>query len=80
MTGMLTPEVRETILGRAEVRQVFREAKVGTMAAVMFTEGKSHPAKCGHRDGVGWCTRKTAPIRVQGRRKEDAQGYECGIG
>ena len=41
MEGMLEPEYREIVLGRAEVRATFRVPKVGTVAGCYVTEGKS---------------------------------------
>mgnify|MGYP006073247025 CR=1 FL=1 len=83
LSGMLSPELRETIVGIAEVREVFRSPKLGQIAGCMVTEGTVHRSK---------------PIRVlrdnvviyQGeleslRRHKDAvadvrNGIECGIG
>lgn len=82
MSGLLSPEHRETILGIAEVRQVFRSSKFGAAAGCMAIEGVLH---------------RNRPIRVlrnnvvvfQGeleslrRFKEDVaevrNGMECGI-
>jgi translation initiation factor IF-2 len=49
LTGMLAPEMREEILGIAEVRDVFRSPKFGQIAGCMVTEGtvyRSGPSAC----------------------------------
>ncbi|WP_297527882.1 translation initiation factor IF-2 [Thiohalobacter sp.] len=83
ISGMLSPEVREEIIGLAEVRDVFRSSKLGAIAGCMVVEG---------------VVRRNAPIRVlrdnvvifEGeleslrRHKDDVNevraGTECGIG
>jgi len=40
MVGMLEPEFKEVVIGRAEVRQLFKVSKVGTIAGCYITEGK----------------------------------------
>src|SRR5438876_670464 len=40
LSGMLAPEIRETLLGRAQVRQLFPITKVGTIFGCAVTEGK----------------------------------------
>ncbi len=83
MVGMLEPVYEEKELGRAEVRQVFRVSKVGTIAGCHVTEGKmvrNAKAKL-LRDNVVVYTGKISSLK---RFKEDARevlaGYECGIG
>ena len=39
MTGMLQPEIKETIVGIAQVREVFRSSKFGVVAGCLVTEG-----------------------------------------
>jgi len=83
MNGLLSPEVKENIIGLAEVREVFHSAKLGSIAGCMVIEG---------------IVRRNCPIRVlrdnivihEGelnslrRFKDDASevrnGMECGIG
>jgi translation initiation factor IF-2 len=82
MVGMLAPVTREKAMGKAEVRQVFRIAKAGTIAGSFVTEGKiTRKAQVRLvRDSVVIYTGKIASLR---RFKEDASevshGYECGI-
>ena len=55
MQGMLAPEEVEEALGSAEVRQIFRASRVGTIAGSHVTDGKHHPRLQGapgaRRDG-----------------------------
>jgi translation initiation factor IF-2 len=83
MVGMLAPVLREKVLGRAEVRQVFTIPKAGTIAGSFVTDGKvTRKAQVRLiRDSVVVFTGKMGSLR---RFKDDAsevaQGYECGIG
>ncbi len=83
MLGLLEPESKEVYLGRAEVRQVFKVPKVGTVAGSYVSDGKvTRSAEVRLlRDNVVVYTGKVASLR---RFKDDASevkaGYECGIG
>ncbi len=80
--GMLEPEYREVILGRAEVRELFHISRVGSVAGSYVTDGKvSRGGDCRLiRDNVVVYTGKILSMR---RYKEDItsvrQGFECGI-
>lgn len=82
MEGMLAPEVKEEIIGNAEVLDVFRISKVGTVAGSMVRDGKikrsSHVRLI--RDGIVIFTGEIESLK---RFKEDVRevssGYECGI-
>ena len=83
MIGMLEPTTKETVLGQAEVRQLFRVPKVGVVAGCMVTEGTLK--RTGEvrliRDNVVIYTGKLASLK---RFKDDVSevksGFECGIG
>ena len=83
LSGMLAPESRETIVGIAEVRDVFRSPKFGAIAGCMVTEGTVHRNKPIRvlRDDVVIYQGELESLR---RFKDDAQdvrnGMECGIG
>ncbi len=83
MTGLLEPVYKEKTLGRAEVRQTFHIAKVGTVAGCYVLEGlmKRNSQARLLRDNVVVYTGKIESLR---RFKEDVKevqaGYECGIG
>jgi translation initiation factor IF-2 len=83
MVGMLAPTLKESVLGQAEVRELFKVPKVGTIAGCYVTEGRVTRAAQVRliRDNVVIFTGKVGSLR---RFKDDAsevkQGYECGIG
>ena len=83
MEGLLTPESREKSIGRAEVREIFRVGKVGTIAGCRVVEGKAQRSARVRllRDSVQVFDGKVASLRSF---KEDVrevdQGAECGIG
>jgi len=83
MEGLLEPTLKERILGRAEVRQVFMIPKVGAVAGCYVTDGTIARASSGIRvvrDGVVVYEGKIGSLR---RFKDDVKevqtGYECGI-
>jgi translation initiation factor IF-2 len=83
LSGLLEPEVREEIIGLAEVREVFRSSKFGAIAGCMVVEGvikRNNPIRV-LRDNVVVYEGALESLR---RFKEDAQevknGMECGIG
>lgn len=81
--GMLAPEIREEILGVAEVRDVFNSPKFGQVAGCMVVEGTVHRSKPIRvlRDNVVIYEGELESLR---RFKDDANevrnGMECGIG
>jgi len=83
MIGMLEPVTKETRLGTAEVRNVFRVPKVGAIAGSYITDGKiTRNAEVRLlRDNVVIYEGKISSLK---RFKDDAsevtRGYECGIG
>ena len=84
MEGLLEPTLKERVLGRAEVRQIFSIAKVGTIAGCYVIDGTISRASAGVRvirDQVLVYEGKLSSLR---RFKDDVrevqQGYECGIG
>ena len=83
MSGMLAPEVKEQIVGLAEVRDVFRSSKFGTVAGCMVVDGyvrRNHPIRV-LRDNVVIFEGALESLR---RFKDDVNevraGTECGIG
>lgn len=83
MSGMLEPEYRHTIIGLAEVRDVFRSPKFGAVAGCMVTEGvvkRNNPIRV-LRDNVVIYEGELESLR---RFKDDVaevrNGTECGIG
>ncbi len=83
MEGMLAPETEEVIVGNAEVREVFKISKIGTIAGCMVTDGsikRSNPMRL-IRDGIVVYAGKLGSLK---RHKDDASevktGFDCGIG
>jgi translation initiation factor IF-2 len=83
LSGMLKPEERETELGRAEVRALFRVPKVGVVAGCMVLQGtivRNSRARV-VRDGVvAYDGRIGSLRRFKDDTREVAEGFECGIG
>jgi translation initiation factor IF-2 len=83
MTGMLAPEVKEQIIGLAEVREVFRSSKFGTVAGCLVVDGhvRRHEPIRVLRDNVVIFQGELESLK---RFKDDANevrsGTECGIG
>jgi translation initiation factor IF-2 len=82
MEGMLAPKVEEVIVGNAEVREVFKVSKVGTIAGCMVTDGlikRANPIRL-VRDGIVVYAGKLSSLK---RFKDDASevrtGFDCGI-
>lgn len=83
MEGMLEKEMEEVIVGNAEVREVFKISKVGTVAGTMVTDGyikRNNPIRL-IRDGIVVFAGKLTSLK---RFKEDAgevkSGFDCGMG
>ena len=82
MEGMLAPEMKEEILGTAEIREIFKISKVGSIAGCMVMDGKiARNAKIRIiRDGVVVFTGELLALkRFKDDVKEVAKGYDCGI-
>jgi len=83
LSGMLAPEIRETLFGRAQVRQLFPISKVGTIFGSSVTEGKMvRGARVRVKRGetvLGEST-ITSLKRFKDDVREVLQGLECGIG
>ncbi len=82
MKGMLAPKIEEVILGRAEVRELFKVPKVGMAAGCVVVSGKvtRHAKYRLIRDGVVvWEGNLNQLRRFKDEVKEVAEGYECGI-
>ena len=81
MEGMLEPEEVEETLGEAEILELFKASKVGTIAGCRVTEGKvTRDAEVRLvRDGTVVWTGGRLAAPLQGRRPEVEEGQECGI-
>ncbi len=82
MEGMLSPEEREEITGTAEIREVFKITKVGTIAGCMVREGKINRSLKVRviRDGIVIYTGELGSLkRFKDDVREVASGLECGL-
>ncbi|WP_123746042.1 translation initiation factor IF-2 [Saccharothrix texasensis] len=83
LKGMLKPEYEEVQLGRAEVREVFKSSKVGTIAGCLVMSGeirRNARARLLRDNNV---VQENLPISSLRRFKDDAtevrEGFECGL-
>jgi translation initiation factor IF-2 len=82
LEGMLTPEEKEVLLGEAEVRQLFRVPKIGTVAGCYVTEGVlDRRARVRVvRDGVAVYEGELGSLkRFKDDVREVREGFECGL-
>ncbi|MBT6609538.1 MAG: translation initiation factor IF-2 [Rhodospirillaceae bacterium] len=82
LSGMLAPEIRETFLGYADIREVFNVSKVGKVAGCMVTEGqvKRGAAVRLIRDDVVIHEGELSQLkRFKDDAKEVKEGAECGV-
>lgn len=83
MTGMLSPEMREEIVGIAEVRDVFRSPKFGAVAGCMVIDGvvkRRNPIRVLRQNVVIYEGELESLRRFKDDVAEVRQGMECGIG
>jgi len=82
MEGMLSPEIKEEITGTAEVLNVFKISKVGTVAGCIVREGKISRSNKVRliRDGIVVYTGDLESLkRFKDDVKEVSAGFECGL-
>ena len=83
MEGLLEPEYKDVTQGKAEVREIFRVPKIGTIAGSFVTEGKITRKSNVRlvRDGIQVFDGKIMSLkRFKDDAKEVLSGFECGIG
>ncbi|MEJ2502171.1 MAG: translation initiation factor IF-2 [Gemmatimonadota bacterium] len=82
LEGMLAPEEKEVLLGAAEVRQLFKAPRVGTIAGCYVTEGviqRSEPVRL-VRDGIQIYRGELGSLkRFKDDVREVREGFECGL-
>ena len=83
LSGLLSPDLQENVIGTLEVRQVFSSSRAGTIAGCMVVNGKIHRNSKVRvmREGAVVFTGALASLR---RFKDDVrevlEGFECGVG
>ncbi|HEY3155252.1 MAG TPA: translation initiation factor IF-2 [Candidatus Eisenbacteria bacterium] len=83
MSGLLKPEIRETVSGTAEVRQVFTTTKAGTIAGCKVVSGtiqRSARARLLRDGSTVWDGKIDSLRRFKDDVREVASPLECGIG
>ncbi|MHC6179625.1 translation initiation factor IF-2 [Clostridium sp. JNZ X4-2] len=82
MVGMLEPDYKEVVLGKAEIRQTYKISNVGTIAGCYIIQGKMVRSSKVRiiRDGIVIFESELASLkRFKDDVKEVAEGYECGL-
>ncbi|MCD4709215.1 MAG: translation initiation factor IF-2, partial [Bacteroidales bacterium] len=82
MEGMLSPEIKEDIIGTLEILEVFKITKVGTIAGCMVKEGKIRRSSKVRliRDGIVVYSGELGSLkRFKDDAKEVVTGLECGL-
>jgi len=83
MAGLLEPILKENIIGHAEVREIFRVPKIGTVAGCHVTDGhveRNAKIRLLRDDVVVFDGKISSLRRFKDDVKEVQSGYECGIG
>ncbi|MBZ2208657.1 translation initiation factor IF-2 [Massilia soli] len=82
LSGMLSPEKRETVTGQVEVRQVIQVSKVGAVAGCLVTDGvvkRSSSVRLLRNNIVVWTGEIDSLKRFKDDAKEVRAGLECGL-
>ena len=82
LVGMLTPDIVEEVTGSAEVRQLFKASRVGTIAGCMVTNGtigRGSSARLLRSGVVVWEGELDSLRHLKDEVKEVKEGFECGI-
>ena len=82
LEGLLKPDLKEVVLGTAEVRQVFKLSKSGVVAGSMVTSGtipRTGKVRLRRAGDIVWTGRIEALKRFKDDVREVASGFECGI-
>jgi ribosome-binding factor A len=83
MRGLLAPEIKEQIMGIAQVREVFRSSKFGVVAGCLVTEGtvkRNNPIRVLRDNVVIFEGQLESLRRFKDEASEVRAGTECGIG
>jgi translation initiation factor IF-2 len=82
MSGMLTPDKREEVIGTAEIRQVFKVSKIGSIAGCMVTSGfvrRTARLRLLRNNAVIYTGELDSLKRFKDDAKEVKEGFECGL-
>ena len=82
MSGMLTPDKKEEIIGNAEIRQVFKVSKIGSIAGCMVTAGvvrRTARLRLLRENVVVFTGELDSLKRFKDDAREVKEGFECGL-
>jgi len=82
MEGLLSPDMKEEIIGSAEVRDTFKISKLGTIAGCMVTSGKitrNSGIRVIREENIIFDGKLSSLKRFKDDAKEVVKGYDCGI-
>ncbi|MDD5030431.1 MAG: translation initiation factor IF-2 [Rhodoferax sp.] len=82
MSGMLTPDKKEEIIGTAEIRQIFKVSKIGSIAGCMVTSGvvrRSARLRLLRNNTVVFSGELESLKRFKDDAKEVREGFDCGL-
>ncbi len=82
MSGMLTPDKKEEIIGTAEIRQIFKVSKIGSIAGCMVTSGVIRRAarlRLLRQNTVIYTGELDSLKRFKDDAKEVREGFDCGL-
>jgi translation initiation factor IF-2 len=82
MSGMLTPDKKEEIIGTAEIRQIFKVSKIGSIAGCMVTSGvvrRSARLRLLRQNTVIYTGELDSLKRFKDDAKEVREGFDCGL-
>jgi translation initiation factor IF-2 len=82
MSGMLTPDKKEEVIGTAEIRQIFKVSKIGSIAGCMVTSGvvrRSARLRLLRQNMVIFTGELDSLKRFKDDAKEVREGFDCGL-
>ncbi|MBK9443291.1 MAG: translation initiation factor IF-2 [Comamonadaceae bacterium] len=82
MSGMLTPDKKEEIIGTAEIRQIFKVSKIGSIAGCMVTSGvvrRTARLRLLRQNTVVYTGELDSLKRFKDDAKEVREGFDCGL-
>ncbi|MGB4360097.1 MAG: translation initiation factor IF-2, partial [Rhodoferax sp.] len=82
MSGMLTPDKKEEVIGTAEIRQIFKVSKIGSIAGCMVTAGvvrRSARLRLLRQNMVIMTGELESLKRFKDDAKEVREGFDCGL-
>jgi len=82
MSGMLTPDKKEEIIGTAEIRQIFKVSKIGSIAGCMVTSGvvrRTARLRLLRNNTVVFTGELDSLKRFKDDAKEVREGFDCGL-